>query len=348
MTDAATVEGLVSIYSPSGQERAAADWLTERMKTLGCSRAFVDEVGNAVGIWGGGPRQIVLMGHIDTVPGELPVKVEDGFLYGRGAVDAKGALACFVDAAAALGVVEDWQVVVIGAVEEERDSNGALFAAQQYTPEFTVVGEPNHWNRVALGYKGSAWAKLTVRCGQTHTAHEAESACEMAVADWLKVKAFAAEFNAGREKAFDSLLVTLREMASGTDALEQWASLRVGARLPLDVSPQDWFARLTEITPDALIEPMGTPIGAWKCDKNTPLIRAMLGSIRAAGGTPSFVYKTGTADLNIVAPRWGCPAVVYGPGDSALDHTPDERLSLEEYGQAVHVLAAALRSLVSK
>ena len=40
----------------------------------------------------------MLLGHIDTVPGRVPVRREGGRLYGRGAVDAKGPLACFVAA----------------------------------------------------------------------------------------------------------------------------------------------------------------------------------------------------------------------------------------------------------
>jgi LysW-gamma-L-lysine carboxypeptidase len=60
---------------------------------------------------------------------------------------------------------------------------------------------------------------------------------------------------------------------------------------------------------------------------------------------PRFVYKTGTADLNIVAPAWKCPAVVYGPGDSALDHTPNEHIRLEDYRKAVDVLSATLEKL---
>ena len=35
-----------------------------------------------------GPREIVLLGHIDTVPGHIPVRIEDGVLHGRGSVDA--------------------------------------------------------------------------------------------------------------------------------------------------------------------------------------------------------------------------------------------------------------------
>ena len=75
-------------------------------------------------------------------------------------------------------------------------------------------------------------------------------------------------------------------------------------------------------------------------------MRAFLGGIRSQGGQPRFVYKTGTADLNIVAPVWGCPTVVYGPGDSALDHTPGEHILLDEYNKGVGVLANVLKTLV--
>ena len=71
-----TLVGLVSQYSPSGQERGAVEWLVARMKSLGYDNAFVDEAGNAVGVMGKGPKQLVLLGHIDTVPGEIPVRVE--------------------------------------------------------------------------------------------------------------------------------------------------------------------------------------------------------------------------------------------------------------------------------
>ena len=176
--DFSTLMGLVSQYSPSGQERGAVKWLVARMKSLGYDNAFIDETGNAVGVMGQGPRQVVLLGHIDTVPGEIPVSLtphpspvgRGEFLYGRGSVDAKGPLACFVDAAAKVGVKDGWQFVVIGAVEEERDSEGARFVATKYKPDFALIGEPNQWDRIALGYKGSAWANVTVKRGQAHSA----------------------------------------------------------------------------------------------------------------------------------------------------------------------------------
>ena len=127
----------------------------------------------------------------------------------------------------------------------------------------------------------------------------------------------------------------------------------IGCRLPVEVSPGGWYSILEEtLIPNGenqvsetlriLIEPMGFALPAWGCEKNTPLVRAFLSGIRSQGGEPRFVYKTGTADLNVVAPVWKCPAVVYGPGDSALDHTPSEHISLDEYAISVRVLSEAL------
>ncbi|MCI0551653.1 MAG: [LysW]-lysine hydrolase [Anaerolineae bacterium] len=354
MSDFDTLIGLVSQYSPSGQERGAVEWLVMRMKSLGYDDAFIDDAGNAVGVMGKGPKQVVLLGHIDTVPGEIAISLTpdpspEGIgevLYGRGSVDAKGPLACFVDAVAKVGVRDRWQFVVIGAVEEERESEGARFVAAQYQPDFAIIGEPNQWDRIALGYKGSAWANITVKRGQAHTASGEQTAAEAAVEVWLKIKAYVDSFNTDKQKLFTKLLLTLREMESDSNDFEQSARLKVGVRLPVDVSPKDWYKKLEEIVGAVEIERIGVAIPAWECEKNTRLVRTFLSGIRSQGGEPRFVYKTGTADLNIVAPVWKCPAVVYGPGDSALDHTPNEYISLEEYKKAVDVLSDALAKLV--
>ena len=352
--DFETLAGLVERYSPSGQEHAAVDWLVKRMRKLGFDETFPDEAGNAVGVIGSGSKQIVLLGHIDTVPGEIKVEQIDNLLYGRGSVDAKGPLACFVDAAVQVGEVDGWQFVVIGAVDEERDSVGARFVVNQYRPDFAIIGEPNNWDRVALGYKGSAWANVTVLREQSHTASGEQTAAEAAVEVWLAVKTFAETFNLGKQRAFDKVLPTLRKMDSSEDGFEQRAQLRIGVRLPVEMTPDQWYERLDEIVSDSHLSGdchfsvvrIGYPVPAWECEKNSSLVRAFLHGIRQIGGTPRFVYKTGTADLNVVTPVWGCPAVVYGPGDSALDHTPNEHLSLDEYKKSVKVLVATLRKLI--
>ena len=60
---------------------------------------------------------------------------------------------------------------------------------------------------------------------------------------------------------------------------------------------------------------------------------------------PGFLVKSGTSDMNVVGPAWNCPILAYGPGDSSLDHTPHEHVSLDEYWRAVLVLEQALRNL---
>ena len=59
----------------------------------------------------------------------------------------------------------------------------------------------------------------------------------------------------------------------------------------------------------------------------------------------AFGMENGTSDMNVVGPAWGCPILAYGPGDSALDHRPDEHIQIPEYLRAIDVLTHALRTL---
>ena len=87
--------------------------------------ANVDEIGNAIEKIGNGSLNVYLIGHIDTVPGNLPVILENGKLFGRGSVDAKGCLCAFAKAAAEFKESKDISITVIGCVREESDSAGA-------------------------------------------------------------------------------------------------------------------------------------------------------------------------------------------------------------------------------
>jgi LysW-gamma-L-lysine carboxypeptidase len=345
MNDLTLLEGLLRSYSPTGEENSAVSFLVDAMRQLGFE-ARVDRTGNAVGVLGSGPRELVLLGHIDTVPGQIPVRREGDRLYGRGSVDAKGPLACFTAAAARLGARPGWRLVVIGALAEEGDSHGARGILAEYRPEAAVIGEPSGWDHVTLGYKGSVWFRYDIEKSMVHTASKAESAPEAAVAFWNAVTALTAEQNKGRERAFDQLTPNLRTMQSSRGEFSESARLEINFRLPTTVQ-SDWLnAQLAELAGEGILE-MTDAIPAYRSEKNTPLVRAFLPAIRAAGGTPAFSLKTGTADLNIVAPAWGCPAVAYGPGDSALDHTPHEHILISEYEKSIQVLAAALETLTS-
>ncbi len=344
MDEVALLEGLLRAYSPTGSEQPAVAYLTDALRGLGFETE-VDEVGNAIGWRGSGERSIVLLGHIDTVPGEIPVRQEGDLLYGRGAVDAKGPLACFAAAAAQAALPPGWRVAVIGAVGEEGDSRGAKAVLNRYRPSFAIIGEPSGWDRVTLGYKGSLLLAYRVEHPLAHPAAQTENAPQSAVAFWNRLTAAAAEWNAPYSRAFDQVTPVLRHMRSGEDGFSGWAELRINLRLPTWLTPQQACERISALAQNGQLDWLDA-VPAYLAEKNTPLVRAFLSAIRKAGGKPAFALKTGTADLNLAAPAWGCPAVAYGPGDSNLDHTPHEHLSLSEYRRAIAVLRQTLQNLM--
>ena len=88
------------IAHPVGQESTLAHYLVEQAQLLGL-HSYVDDVGNWVASTHSfkgytGSQPIILLGHMDTVSGYIPVRIQDGVLFGRGAVDAKGPLAAFL------------------------------------------------------------------------------------------------------------------------------------------------------------------------------------------------------------------------------------------------------------
>jgi len=344
-----TLTGLLSYYSPSGQEQAAVNFLVDHMRRLGYTQAYIDEAGNAVGILGKGPQQIMLLGHIDTVRGDIPLRIDGDLLYGRGSVDAKGPLAAFVEAAIVAGEREGWQFIIIGAVGEEQESVGARFIVNRYQPDYAIIGEPSHWDRLTIAYKGSAWAQINTHRPVAHTAAGQESACEAIFSVWQKIQTWTEGYNQGCKQAFDRILLTMNAFSSDSNGFEEWAGAQVGARLPPALPPDLWYDQLTQIIQplQAKLKPLGFPMPAYRCQKNTALVRAFLAAIRAAGGKPGFTSKTGSSDLNIVAPLWNCPTIAYGPGDSTLDHTPNEHISLAEYGRGVRVLQTVLERLAT-
>lgn len=340
----ALLQGLVAQYSPSTQERPAVEYLAEQMEALGF-RASIDGAGNAVGEIGDGVRTVLLLGHIDTVPGFIDVRREDNLLYGRGAVDAKGPLATFVTAAAQAGAHNGKRTVVVGAVEEEAaTSKGARFLLDTLAPEAVIIGEPSGWDCVTTGYKGRLLAQYTLSREIGHTARPDASACEEAFTFWRDVVAHADAFNADRPRMFDQLAPSLRAMRSEDDGFVQTATLTLGFRLPPDIDTDALKATLRTLAGDTDLRFSGREI-AYHAAKNTPLARAFVKAIDAEGGRIQFKVKSGTSDMNVVGPVWNCPILAYGPGDSALDHTPREHIDLREYHKGIAVLTRVLREL---
>jgi len=355
------VRGLVAIPSLSRHEAAASSWLAEQMRAAGYDRAIVDDAGNAVGELGdpSASRTIVLLGHIDTVPGNIPVRIEDGLLYGRGSVDAKGPLATFVCGAARFGsaaaTAAGIRVVVVGAVEEEAaTSKGARFIASRFDgkhdviPSACIIGEPSHWTRVTLGYKGRLLLDFTADQPMAHTAGPDASVASVVVDYWNWVTAHAARVNDGKDKVFDQLSPSLRRFITSTnEQMHDTVDAQFAWRLPVGFDAEGFIKELeawpagSKATFNLKFRGYEKP---WRGDRNNVLVKSFLAGLRSVEPSEKlgFVLKTGTSDMNVVGPAWQCPIVAYGPGDSALDHTPNEHLPVDEYWKAVNVVEQTL------
>jgi LysW-gamma-L-lysine carboxypeptidase len=178
----------------------------------------------------------------------------------------------------------------------------------------------------------------------SHSAGQLASGPEIAVEFWNTLTRHAAAYNEGHA-VFDTLDTSLRSIQTSSDGLQEVVTQRIGLRLPLDYDVAALQTYLREQAGAATLHFSGYEV-AHKSDKRNPLVKAFLKTIREHGGDPKFKVKTGTSDMNVLAPHWHCPVVAYGPGDSALDHTPHEHISLQEYLRAIDILTRVLHLLI--
>jgi len=341
--DIELLRALVSIPSLSHQEGPAVEFLRGAMASRGFD-LVESTTGSAIGRIGRGEKHIVLLGHIDTVPGHIPVEIRDGILWGRGAVDAKGPLATFVAAASAAADRLNATITVVGAVGEEViGSPGANEIATWPAPDFCIIGEPSGWDAVCLGYRGSYSLIYTLRRSTRHTAGPGESVAQQAVDFWNALQAEIAEWNAEARGNFWSIGPSLRAFNTTGDGLEDTATLSIGLRLPPELDVERLKTRVAAIAGDAELRIDGLQEG-YRTTRRSKLVPPFMRGIRAQGGEPRFTLKLGTSDMNVVGPVWGCPIVAYGPGDSSLDHTPEERIDLAEYLRAIRILSDVLEA----
>ncbi len=349
------LQQMVTIPSLSHQESTLAHYLVQQARSFGLY-AYVDEVGNFIASTHetiGDTQPVVLLGHMDTVPGNIPVHLHGDTLYGRGTVDAKGPLAAFICATARLAQnhASTSPIVIVGAVEEEAaTSRGARAVIDRYRPSACIIGEPSGSQSITIGYKGRLLIAGSISTASSHSAGPLESSNEIATAFWERVRGHAAEWNSqhAQSSPFASLQPSLRSINSEQDGLESRTHFVIGYRLPLDFDTHSLQTQLEQwATESGLHLSFSGQETAFRTTRSVPIARALVSAIRATSAQPTFKQKTGTSDMNVVAPIWGNNIVAYGPGDSHLDHTPHEHISIPEYIHAIDVLEIALREITS-
>lgn len=191
---------LIRCPSVTPEDAGALDALEGALTPLGfaCRRLpfsdAVDRIDNLYARVGDGDPVFCFAGHTDVVPAgdekawsvaPFGAEIADGFLYGRGAVDMKGALAAFASASAAFLAARNGQIagsiaMLITGDEEGRSVNGTRKVLDQLTEEgerfaACLVGEPTNPHRlgemIKIGRRGSLNARLSLQGVQGHTAY---------------------------------------------------------------------------------------------------------------------------------------------------------------------------------
>ncbi len=340
---------LVSTPSPTGGTDRVRDLLVEAAGRMGLE-VRVDGAGNVRMTTGADVgRHILFLCHMDTVPGDIPVREEGGHIHGRGSVDAKGCLASALVAASSFTGTDRGRLTVVAAPDEEGSSLGVRQLIRGPAPDFVIVGEPSGWEGITIGYKGVVRLAYTARTGKLHAGAGACNSAERAVAFWQSLRAFCeGQGDPGRSGSggFDAITPTLVSINTTDDGLELRTEMAIDVRLPPGFDMAALHEHVASTRGDAEVAAV-EEAPAVLAPKNNELVRALLASIRGLGGEPRFKKKTGTSDMNVAAGAWeGVPIVAYGPGDSRMDHTPEERLDLAEYQRAIEVLRGTIDRLL--
>lgn len=330
---------IISIPSVSGDEKALTNYLSN-IKLSNC-KSFIDNAGNIVFIKGEGSNVIFMLGHIDTVKNYWHVCANQKFIYGRGAVDAKSSFATFLSVLNSINPPKDYKIIVIGAVEEEiSSSKGAFFVRDNYKQAPVIIGEPSGSSKITIGYNGLLKLKISVSTEQSHSAGKnVVSSIDQAI---------------NASNIFRTVIKHLdnKSMSSIQDIYHDSDSNMTNIILNFRISSdsiESYLSKLENVKPDEVKLELLRSTPSYRNKRSNMIVRLFTSSFKKIQhNIPSFVFKTGTSDMNTLATKWTVPMLAYGPGDSTLDHTLKEKINLCEYHIAVDTLKEFLKEFFKK
>ena len=374
----ALAAGLARIPSEIPHEGPIANYLAAEMRKTG---AF-DEVHlqdvvpgrpNVIGVVrgsGGGPN-LLLNGHLDTgAPAgawshdPYDVYEADGYLYGFGLTDMKGAVACLVKAAEAVArsdVRPTGDLVVTAVVHHDVCGLGTKFFLESTDRPFAMCinGEPTGL-RLQLAHGGAWQFELT-----THGRAEHISRREGGVDANAKMFKLLAALDEGQltfdpAAAIEGLPRLVVGAINGGTAPSRTAEtctargdVRIVPGMTADTLTADFQRVIAEIAdgdPEFRADvrtlvyqrPFGVAPDAPVVALTAQAHRDVTGEDpETSSGLPVSSYVTDSADIV----RHGIPTVVYGPSDWRM--VPNERISIEEMVAATQVYALAAARVVT-
>jgi succinyl-diaminopimelate desuccinylase len=372
-------QSLIRCESVTPADAGALDVLIQALKPARFTfwrLSFKDDgtppVDNLYARVGEGPPHLCFAGHVDVVPpGDAALwsrppfaaEIADGALYGRGASDMKGAIACFV--AAALDYVKSPGREIDGSIsllitgdEEGPAINGthkvlAWMKEQGERPDHCLVGEPSNAKRIGeaikIGRRGSlnGWLKVTGTQGHVAYPHLAGNPVKGLVKILARLYDSPLDYGSAHFSP-SNLEVTSIDVGNPTtniipasaqarfnvrfndrhdaDALKEM--LREQARLALSNSDLSFSIEFEPHAESFLTEP-------------GPLDALLSEAVREVTGlTPSLSTDGGTSDARFI--KAYCPVIEFGLTTTTI-HKVDEHVAIADLEQ----LTAVYRRLIA-
>ena len=342
-------------YTPSRSEASLANMIKDKcVNELGFELVNIDNVGNVIATKGNGEPRILLCGHMDTVPGQIPVRIEDGFVYGRGASDAKGPLIAMLLAASEFPK-QRGTIIFAGVVDEEGNATGVKQLVKSgLSADYAIFGEPSGIDNITIAYKGRLEIRLT--CDVRTSAHAsapwlAKNSIEEIYDFWNAVKCEIDRVQIKNNRT-DSISCSLTEISGGSshNVTPQKCKITIDIRIPTFTRCEEVLSILDKVIFNVAstkgvratyrIEDKTEP---FEADYASPLVRALsLSILDVRRKRPILLRKTGTGDMNILGNAFNIPVITFGPGDPHSSHTSNERLSIKEYVSSIDVFNRAL------
>ena len=276
----------------------------------------------------GSPPRVVLSTHMDTVPPYIGSREDDEFIYGRGACDAKGIIACQIAAAEKL-CVEGHEIGLLFTVDEEATSAGAKAANKlplASSCQYLINGEPTD-NRLAVGTKGSMQVVIRTEGRAAHSAYPEQG--DSAIEKLLDVLDDVRKVDWPSDETFGETTCNIGVISGGTRAnvVPAQAQAILQIRLATDAEKAKGLLEGT----------VGERASLEYKSVHDPV------HLLALDGFDQTIVRF-TTDIPYLT-NWGQPLLI-GPGSILVAHTEHEQVAKSELRQAVEIYADLARTLL--
>ncbi len=286
------------------------------------------------------------VGHVDVVPAGNPAlwttppyepAVREGRIYGRGAADMKGSVACMLHLAElyAAGQFQPQRPVQMLFDIDEEHQNLGMRTFIQSAPQavFAIVGEPTG-GRIHLGHRGVMAFQVDFYGKSCHAAQPSlgVNAIEQALAFCEKVRALNAQLQTQADPYLGagSITVTMIEGGHKVNTIPEHCCVRIDRRLTVGESTQQATKQIEQMlteAPGAQVKvTTQCPVG-W-IEKEHPQIQRLQEAARQAGKPAEISVFSACCEAGLMSEGTGIPTVILGPGEIAQAHQTDEFVSI--------------------